>query len=61
MEVLQLIGAIGTEVGAGKANTDAIVASQGEGSYAAKLFWSGIGVMTNGIYQAKMIGQTLFT
>jgi hypothetical protein len=32
-----LIGAIGTEVGAGKANTDAIVASQGEGSYAAKL------------------------
>jgi len=32
-----LIGAIGTEVGAGKANTDAIVASQGGGSYAAKL------------------------
>jgi hypothetical protein len=32
-----LIGAIGTEVGAGKENTDAIVASQGEGSYAAKL------------------------
>jgi hypothetical protein len=32
-----LIGAMDTEVGAGKANTDAIVAGQGEGNYAAKL------------------------
>jgi hypothetical protein len=40
-------GAIAAEMGSGNANTDAIVASQGEGSYAAKLCYD---LNWNGFY-----------